>query len=1127
MEISEIQAAVGANPQQLEAIQTIEGPVLVVAGPGTGKTQLLSLRAAYILATTNVDPQNILCLTFTNAATEAMRQRLADLLGAPAYQIEVSTFHAFAEHQKTLWPEYFQRWSSDQLISELQRSKLISHLLDTVPIRNSLYGRGYTGNPDYLREISSFFQEMKSSGLAVGDLRAIAQQNLDFLTYLEEQSDLLGQMDFPLRGRAALEWIDQIIQTVPTLVAAAPVELRLPVAPGLDIYEPYAHYLERLFTETPLYDPESHPPKFSGFSALRDTLREKDDNNTFRYRDRGRNERLLTALDLYERYIQTLADGHFYEYEEQISALIAALQEYPSFKYTLQDRYKYIMVDEFQDTNGSQMRLLNLLGDSSEAPNILAVGDDDQAIMRFQGAMIQNILQFGQRYPSLRQITLANNYRSGPALVSLGTALARQIEQRLPGPKQLISQRQTDPRDSITGWHYASRELEYQAIASDIQRRVAAGYMQSSQHPSEAIAVIARDHQSLKNLIPYLNDLDVAFNYRIQSSVANLETLATYLATLHCLAALSGGRQRQAESFLPQILAAPEFGVEAADFISFAVEARRRQQDWWPALAASQLPGLQGIYQQLLEWAALSATWPLRSLLAKVAEPLQDYYRQRQDADPLQLLEFNAGLLALRGFVEAELANQAGLASLAGTGGEPPIYGRRLELADVMQLLDDAWRFGVDINVDLTLSRPEAVTLTTAHSAKGLQFDLVYIIDAEDKVWHKNRRANRLLSNNLQFGQPADDDDDRRLLFVAATRARYENYFSIGGGQPLRELVDLVDFTPVEADLASLTEQTDAAVLDRYYPSDISLTELIQPLLDDKKISASLLNQFVEYSAIADQALGFYHQQILKLPGPPVDALDFGTIVHDFLKDWVQLVWLHPSGQLPELVQKYQQRLAWLDFNQETIQALQQRLDQIVEVALPLLAQIVTPGAKSECWGNAVVDGVPLTGKFDLLLPDDSSHQLLIYDFKTGKNASDGQPTSAQQRQLLFYKLLLENSADFGHYQVTGAADFYLEATTGPDQELPEPLLLQPNAQELAHLRQLIQVVWWRLRRLDLDVSAFETSELLAELRAQTIYKSAGVGHEAGAPKEPSLAEKQPVFEQWLIQDWQARSSAG
>ena len=166
------------NLEQREAVECLDGPLLVIAGPGTGKTQLLSLRAANILAKCDVAPRNILCLTYTEAGAEAMRKRLIELIGRDAYGIEVSTFHGFASSIRSRYPEYFMRPSTDTLVTSLHQQEIFDRLLKSLPFGSPLGG----GSPDMpaqnIGKMIGFVSKIKRSGLDYDTLGAIAQQNI-------------------------------------------------------------------------------------------------------------------------------------------------------------------------------------------------------------------------------------------------------------------------------------------------------------------------------------------------------------------------------------------------------------------------------------------------------------------------------------------------------------------------------------------------------------------------------------------------------------------------------------------------------------------------------------------------------------------------------------------------------------------------------------------------------------------------------------------------------------------------------------------------------------------------------------------------------------------------------------
>lgn len=192
MGISEqLQAALdGLNAEQREAVECLDGPLLVIAGPGTGKTQLLSLRAANILAKRDVAPGNLLCLTYTDAGAEAMRKRLIELVGRDAYGIHVSTFHGFASSVRAGYPNYFARPASSRLATSLCQAELMDSQLKRLPFGSPLSGLGEHGVAGNVSTVLGFVSRVKRSGLPYGELERIADQTIDSAVWLKEHSSL-------------------------------------------------------------------------------------------------------------------------------------------------------------------------------------------------------------------------------------------------------------------------------------------------------------------------------------------------------------------------------------------------------------------------------------------------------------------------------------------------------------------------------------------------------------------------------------------------------------------------------------------------------------------------------------------------------------------------------------------------------------------------------------------------------------------------------------------------------------------------------------------------------------------------------------------------------------------------
>ena len=1094
------------NPQQLEAVQTLDGPVLVVAGPGTGKTQLLSLRVANILENRDASPENILCLTFTDAGATAMSKRLATFIGKQAYAVRINTFHAFAAFLKDRYIEYFERSPFDSLITDLRSSKLVCELLMELSISDPLYQKpGKQGVPNHISDVKQFIGKIKKSGLTTDELRLIADQSLRTMDYIKDHTDLISSMSatIPTKTQAKADFCDELRVKAGLILNKLPPELmeRKVALPGS--YEPYGLYLTRCFEEGDWYAGENN--NTTGLQNLRKRFFDKKTLD-FAATERRRYAKLLSVLNVFDRYQHYLSEHGLFDFDDMILDATRAIEKHTDFQNLLQDQYRYILIDEFQDTNGSQMRIVELLSQGLERPNIMAVGDDDQAIMRFQGASVAFLNQFEETYRGTKRIVLQTNYRSTPSLVQLGQVIARQIEGRSQASKEEKALRafkkEAAPATFCTK-AYATPELQYYAVARSIRQRIDEGFIRDAKDPNEAIAVIASKRKSLVSLIPYLKMSGVDFTYDVLQTVGKIESLQGFFACLNYVSYLSGGDTSRADYWLPQVLAAVELGVSAEEYVAFALEAKDNRGGWTAELRAGRFKatglraaeptGLSKLFGWLTQATRLAAASSAMRALLFLAKPFVDYYRGHAMDSPFSVMEFNYGLSALIDFVEAEMV----LSDRFDGAGRP------LKLTEICRHLEEAQRLDVDIRVTLPISRPEAVALKTAHGSKGLEYDLVYLIDADEDTWHGRSRQSGISCPNIYLSESRDDDDMRRLLFVAVTRARSELEMSLGKSGTVGELLDSVDQETLEFAPEEIAAQSMALWEDSYYPDDQDIRALVHSTLASRSLSASLLNAFVEFdeeraSAGGDGGVGgraFVLSKAFSFPQMPVSHFEFGTKMHRYLELYLNHV--IKTGELSpsELLDKMHQEIDALDFEETEITHMHERLDLIAKAFIPVVGDYLTESSLAEQWIRATVDEVPLVGRSDLLLFSDTNKTIRVCDYKTG---TAGKQDDNYVRQLVFYKILIEESGLYPGWTVSSGMDIFVE----PDPRtgaLEQPVTYIIPDDEVEHVRELIKAVYWRIQNADLDTSAFD-------------------------PTGIDSNDIQRAFELWLIEDYRQRA---
>lgn len=1081
------------NAEQRVAVEHLDGPLLVIAGPGTGKTQLLSLRAANILIKRPVRPGNILCLTFTNTGVDAMRERLIRYLGREGYGIEVYTYHSFAESIRNRYPEYFDRAPGSRSATNFQTTRTIHEILDELSPDNPLFSKpNQNGIRYYLGPLKGFICQLKKAGLTSEDLIKIADQNDATFDYLEQVTDVLekASVGLPSKNADGQEQVAyEFIVAVDEAFKHADPSLKTEVVNAPSTYTPFIVELhERLHEEIP----EGYGSYVEAFKKIRGEFFAGTIKNGKYLADRGMNRKMRAAAAAVALYEAKLAELGLHDYDDMVMDAIQALEEHEELRNKLRDQYEYIQLDEFQDTNDAQMRIVELVaGGGEDRPNLMAVGDDDQAIMKFQGASADGIGAFVREYEPT-QIVLKTNYRSVPAIVELSNRIGAEISDRLPGTaeeKVLSSPQEDDGLSHFFRFVYEASEVEYYELARELAKRATTWV--DDDHPS--IAVLARENKSLQALIPYLKHFGVAFSYKITNDVSQLAPLQSYLSVLRFVDAYARFNPKRARAQLPRIIVSKELGIPADVAFRFALHVNGEHGgDWLGAMDDFGYRRLAKLKEMLLDWATKARTSPIRLLLTEIYQPFRAYYEKQGDTHAL--LELSAGLQALFHTVEDEM-------SVGWTNDRAP------RLSDFMAMLAQMERFGISVQATLSYGDPKGVQLLTAHGSKGLEFDTVILVDATNDVWYGNGKSGAKLStSNLRLAVERDSENDhRRLVFVAASRAKSELIVVRAGGAIIQDLEAEGDS---EGELVEVDGEPELIDIHEasWQESYTSYPEEARGLLAEahkvRSLNATLLNHFVKYRSGDTEHEEYLRSNVLALPEAPKSHLEFGNKVHALLERYVAAIPKGDEGALDDVVRSVRNELLAMDYAEPELEGLVQRLDRVVETFLPELRQIITgKTAKVEQKLTAMTpSGVPLYGKIDLMLVDEEQKQITVVDYKSGLPGNVAS-TPDYARQLRFYKLLLESSETYRDYTVVDAMNLYVEPRRGPDRILHDPVKATLGDEEMEKLYKLVDAVWRRLSEHDYNMSGFE--RVAEQLRAE------GRGSEE---------ELQEAFVEWLAE---------
>jgi DNA helicase-2/ATP-dependent DNA helicase PcrA len=611
----------GLNPPQQEAVTHGDGPLLIFAGAGSGKTRVLTARIAYLIATRRVWPDRLLAVTFTNKAAREMRGRVGALVGEAAEKMWVGTFHASA-------------------VRILRR-------------------------------------EAGRLGIASS-----------FVIFDEDDT------------RAALRRVLE--------------ELRL--------------------------DPKRYPiPGLSNsISQAKNELKGPAD-----YPNRSYHDEIVRRV--YESYQDLLRRSGGLDFDDLIMKLVELLQTDEEALAKWRDRFRHVLVDEYQDTNRAQYVLVNLLAE--EHRNVVVVGDDDQSIYRFRGADIRNILDFRKDYPDAHVVRLEQNYRSSQAILDAAYQVIRTNPER--AEKKLWTARAGGEKVMATQAYNEVEEAEF--VADEIER-----LRRTEDRGYSSFAILYRTNAQSRSFEDVLARRHIP--YRLVGGVRfwerrEVKDVVAYLRfCFNPNDALSFGR----------IVSVPSRKIGSVTVEALSAFAREREIDLLSVLAEpSRVPGLPK---------------PSVAPLQKFRAQLESLRAVMGVLRPSELLDHVVEVMGLKAHYldgtpqgEARLENINELRGLAESFDErEPTQGLEDFLAEVALVSD----------VDAYDENGEGVTLITLHMVKGLEFPVVFLVGMEEGLLPHQRALDEREENPNLVGATTEMAEERRLCYVGMTRAKDRLYLS-------------------------------------------------------------------------------------------------------------------------------------------------------------------------------------------------------------------------------------------------------------------------------------------------------------------------------------------------------------
>lgn len=776
----------GLNEQQRQAVTHSVGPLLVVAGAGTGKTEVIAYRIAYLIESKLAKPQEILALTFTEKAAGEMIDRLDTLLGWSAHQVSVMTFHAFGAQLLVKYGHHHGLSNKAELITKNIKMLLLRQHLSEVNL--SYYG-AQSDLLDFLDGCISYIEGLQNNDISV----------LEFSKYVNS-------------------------------LKASPV----------------AHKMD---------------------------IEEAEDR-----------------LKLYELYTTLKRRYGLIDHHDQIALPLELLSKRPNIAKRLAGQYRFVLVDEYQDTNASQDELLRAF--LPKDGNIFAVGDDDQAIYGFRGAKVENILNFAEHFAAKKPVVLTANYRSTQKILDHAYKMIKhndpdRLEAKLGLNKQLKSQvAGQEPRIET----FLSFQDEAAGVADMIE-------VQIKKLDPENIGVLATTHAALQSLARVLRRRGVP--HRLISTVKIFEQKEL----LHLWYLLRWLAMNADDEAVTQLLMGPFFNWSSGKVRVLTEFAKKELITLEQALEqiASGNAEAGEVVEKLKLWRQWANTINVSELAYRLVTEtgLSETWIDQAGNSPRMVQVFEDLQLLLRQMQEFEgIAGDKTLAGYLNLFPQPP-----------------------DLEASEVYGEEGGVALLTVHASKGLEFDTVYLINNTREAWIDKAiplQADipaELKRSQLELGP---EHERRRLMYVAMTRAKNQlvltaSQMSQSGRVRRLNPFMLEAFEPDQLKPSrpiQLTNKLEQAIdnFGRFAPSQ---AEWRSNRLPFESADGWLELNITDLDKYINCPYEFYLEKVLKISSPMGPAIQFGSLLHDLFNDYYQAEMLGEKLSLPELSRRLEER--WSD----------------------------------------------------------------------------------------------------------------------------------------------------------------------------------------------------------------------
>ena len=966
------------NKYQEEAVQYADGPLLIIAGAGTGKTTVITKKIAYLIEKKLATPEQILALTFTDKAAGEMQERVDEMIDIGYVDLQISTFHAFCQR---LLEEYGME------IGLPRHFKLLTQTDAWLLVRERLYDF----NLDYYRPL----------GNPTGQIHELLKH------FSKCKDELVSSEDY-------LAYVE-----------------------GLRLDGDSEIKSERL--------------KDCKIKRLKNEDNEQQSTNNEQLDIKKYNE----VASAYHTYNQLLLDNNALDFGDLIYYAVKLLKDRPNILKRLQERFKYILVDEFQDVNWSQYQLIRLLTGTKDT-QLTVVGDDDQSIYAFRGSNVSIIMRFKEDYPDAKEIVLTENYRSNQEILDVAyKSIQNNNPDRLEVKLNINKKLEAGAKGRGAGDELRVQHIHCQTLDDEVKSTVEAIIKLKEDDQSavwDDFAILVRANSHVEPFINSLEKAGVPYEYIASSGLYRQPIV---LDAINFLKLLNNYHE---DTAVYRLLHLPFLDFKENDVQKFTMMAKKKSVSYYEALKRS---GEFGLSQEGIAICDKIIAWIHEGMKSsRYAKPTTVLYEFMETSGYLAYLTHKEGegdrevirqIYHLKQFFDSISAYEHVIP-------DAHVSDFVVHLMNVVDSGDEGKLFQ-------PTETPDSVNIMTIHGAKGLEFRYVFVVNCVEERFPTRKKGegiaipDALVKDELR----ADDfhyQEERRLFYVAITRAKEKLFLTSAedyGGARKKKISRFLD----ELGFGTNDQQTinneqkrgllnnkifniPASPAGRQYPISFKINSQSNNLPQTSKQDTFSYSQLNSYDRCPYQ---YKLAHVLKLPMKGSANFSFGNTIHNTLQRFYQRVQemnsvkqgslfgmpvetrkdiISDSVKVPtlvELLKLYEE--AWIP---DWFKSKKQREDYF-EQGKQLLTEFYKSHDKNwtipvtlEGWFKIKVGDYVINGRIDRIdqLADGS---LEIIDYKTGK--SKDELSTDDKQQLLIYQIAATSLPEYHHIGPVAQLTFY------------------------------------------------------------------------------------------------------